>query len=474
MASVAASLGGAWSHPVKSSLPFSLTSTSRSLVLRRAELARRCGSPPADTAPAVSPTTAPPLASSAAETAGPNSPPSSGQPGGQASTSLTPPSAPRAGAESASAGSPTPVTAESSTEPVDSAVGSTSPPLSSASSAPSQPTSVSLGLRNGADDSLSSPPEPRSSEARGVLAGSSFAESAVHFAVCAKLGFPRWLAPKLNRCWDQVMGSCLVEIQKEIVDGKTRVRSTPSSLSGLAAFADVYAAQHPSQRFRAMFPNGAFFMSAGVLRRVRARRSSPKSDPLVEIVAECWLKYRGDRQGMAKVLVALYERMHWLVDSSVVLGLQPDLNPTSSADELALAYPLWQNGEQHPAPQLDSELYFDPSVPFAPPANLPWFPTSADWCEAVADIDVGEPWLAWWLRVPELHPYNMYFRPRHPGFPVFGSAESDLSQAQRLVDEDGDLAESAPPTRSPSAPTPANREGLDIFGSSEASPDVTL
>ncbi|GMF40996.1 unnamed protein product [Phytophthora fragariaefolia] len=159
MASVAASLGGAWSLPVKSSLPFSLTSTSRGLVLHRAKIARRCGSPPADTAPAVSPTTAPPLASSAAETAGSNSPPSSGQPGGQASTSLTPLSAHRAGAESASARSPTPVTAESSTEPEDSAVGSTSPPLSSASSAPSQPTSVSLGLRSGADDSLSSPPE---------------------------------------------------------------------------------------------------------------------------------------------------------------------------------------------------------------------------------------------------------------------------------------------------------------------------
>ncbi|GMF57302.1 unnamed protein product [Phytophthora fragariaefolia] len=52
------------------------------------------------------------------------------------------------------------------------------------------------------------------------------------------------------RGWDQVMGSCVVEIQKEIVDGKPRVRSTPSSLSGLAAFADVYAAQHPSQRLR--------------------------------------------------------------------------------------------------------------------------------------------------------------------------------------------------------------------------------
>ncbi|GMF62368.1 unnamed protein product [Phytophthora fragariaefolia] len=117
------------------------------------------GSPPADTVTVVSPTTAPQLAPSVAETAGPNSLSSSGQPGGQASALLTPPSAPRASAESTSARSPTPVTVEASTEPEDSAVGSTSPRLSSAFSAPTQPTSVSLGLRSGADDSLSLPPE---------------------------------------------------------------------------------------------------------------------------------------------------------------------------------------------------------------------------------------------------------------------------------------------------------------------------
>ncbi|GMF54701.1 unnamed protein product [Phytophthora fragariaefolia] len=137
----------------------SSTGTARNLNQATARAVSTSGAPPADTAPAVSPTTAPPVAPSAAETAGPNSPPSSGQPGDQTSTLLTPPSAPRAGAESASARSPTPVTAESSTEPEDSVVGSTLPPLSSASSAPSQPTSVSLGLRSGADDSLSLPPE---------------------------------------------------------------------------------------------------------------------------------------------------------------------------------------------------------------------------------------------------------------------------------------------------------------------------
>ncbi|GMF43590.1 unnamed protein product [Phytophthora fragariaefolia] len=276
-------------------------------------------------------------------------------------------------------------------------------------------------------------------------------------------------------CWDQVMGSCVVEIQKEIVDGKPRVRSTPSSLSGLAAFADV----------------PAIVPQVGSTRRDRG-------GGLAQV------PWRSSRNG--QVFVVLYEHMHWLVDSSVVLGLHPDLNPSSSADELALAYQLWQKysherkrrsdalrsvltelygtlyeavtefdaASNTPAPLLDSELYFDPSVPFAPPVNLPWFPTSADWCEAAVDIDVGEPWRAWWLHVPALHPYNMYFRPRHRGFPVFGSAEPDLSHVQRLVDEDSDLAESAPPTCSPSAPTPATREGLDIFGSSEASPDVTL
>ncbi|GMF39960.1 unnamed protein product [Phytophthora fragariaefolia] len=155
-------------------------------------------------------------------------------------------------------------------------------------------------------------------------------------------------------------------------------------------------------------------------KKARASSSAKASSP----PRPCWPKSRGDHHEMAKVFVALYERTHWLVNISVVLGLHPDLNPTSSDDELALAYQLWQKySHEHkrrsdalrsvltelygtlykavtefdaasntPAPQLDSELYFDPSVPFAPPATLSWFPTSADWCEAVLDIDVGEPW----------------------------------------------------------------------------------
>ncbi|GMF33968.1 unnamed protein product [Phytophthora fragariaefolia] len=117
------------------------------------------GPSPAGAAPAVSPNAAPPLASSVAETADPNSPPSSGRPDGQAATSLTPPSAFSAGAESASARSPTQATGEPSAGLDDSAVGSTQPPLSSACSTSSSPTSVGLGLLTGAADALSSASE---------------------------------------------------------------------------------------------------------------------------------------------------------------------------------------------------------------------------------------------------------------------------------------------------------------------------
>ncbi|KAE8972860.1 hypothetical protein PR002_g26378 [Phytophthora rubi] len=283
----------------------------------------------------------------------------------------------------------------------------------------------------------------------------------------------------------------------ETVDGKSCVKPTPSSPEGLAAFLDVTSTQHPCQRLRTKLPELGFFMSPKVLHRVESRRSSPKTAPPVEIVVECWLKCRGERPDLMKIFIALYERMHWVVDSSVILGLHPDLNPGRTPAELALPLKLWQqysherkrrsdalrpvlnelygtlyqaskvvdsaNGQ--PAPGLDPELYFDPSVPFAPPANLPWVPASADWCAASSLIDWDEPWRAWWLRQPALHPYNECFLPLHPEFPVFSSADFDHAQVRSLVAEDVDPSAPAPPLCSVQAPTPANREELSIFES---------
>ncbi|KAE8882511.1 hypothetical protein PF010_g23801 [Phytophthora fragariae] len=276
------------------------------------------------------------------------------------------------------------------------------------------------------------------------------------------------------RCWDNILASCSVAIEMETVDGKSCVKPTPSSPEGLAAFLDVTSTQHPCQRLRTKLPELGFFMSPKELHRVESRRSSPKTAPPVEIVVECWLKCRGERPDLMKIFIALYERMHWVVDSSVILGLHPDLNPGRTPAELALALKLWQqysherkrrsdalrpvlnelygtlyqaskvvdSANDQPAPGLDPELYFDPSVPFAPPANLP--------------------------------SYNECFLPLHPEFPVFSSADFDHAQVRSLVAEDVDPNAPTSPLWSAEAPTPANREELSIFESIlEASDDAS-
>ncbi|KAE9332204.1 hypothetical protein PR003_g14629 [Phytophthora rubi] len=308
------------------------------------------------------------------------------------------------------------------------------------------------------------------------------------------------------RCWDKILASCSVTIEMETIGGKSCVKPTPSSPEGPAAFLDVTSTQHPCQRLRSKLPDLVFFTSPSVLRRVKSRRASPKTAPPVEIVTECWLKCRGERPDLMKIFVALYERIHWVVDSSVILSLHPDLNPERTPAELALALKLWQqysherkrrsdalrpvlnelystlyqasksldSADNQPTPELDPELYFDPSVPFAPPANLPWVPFSADWCAASVLIDQEEPWRAWWLRQPALHPYNECFLPLHPEFPVFSPAEFDYDHVRRQVTEDLDPGAPTPPDCSTKAPTPANREGLDIFQSIlEASDDAS-
>ncbi|GMF25858.1 unnamed protein product [Phytophthora fragariaefolia] len=115
------------------------------------------------------------------------------------------------------------------------------------------------------------------------------------------------------RCWDQVMGSCVVEIQKETVDGKPLVRSTPSSQSGLTALADVPA--------------------------IVPQVGSSRQDRGGVLAQAPWRSPRNG-QGVDRPL-----RAHTLARGFMRRSrspLHPDLNPTSSADELALAYQLWQ------------------------------------------------------------------------------------------------------------------------------------
>ncbi|KAG3083494.1 hypothetical protein PI125_g19733 [Phytophthora idaei] len=42
-----------------------------------------------------------------------------------------------------------------------------------------------------------------------------------------------------------------------------------------------------------------------------------------------------------RFFVALYERRHWLVGSSVLMGIHPDLNPSATPEELTEMSELW-------------------------------------------------------------------------------------------------------------------------------------
>ncbi|KAG2982050.1 hypothetical protein PC121_g22770 [Phytophthora cactorum] len=42
-----------------------------------------------------------------------------------------------------------------------------------------------------------------------------------------------------------------------------------------------------------------------------------------------------------RFFVALYERRHWLVKSSVLMGLHPDLNPSTTPEGLTEMFDLW-------------------------------------------------------------------------------------------------------------------------------------
>ncbi|KAI9991619.1 hypothetical protein PInf_016962 [Phytophthora infestans] len=218
-----------------------------------------------------------------------------------------------------------------------------------------------------------------------------------------------------------------------------------------------------------------------------------------------WVKLRGDSPldsagrpiqtdgQMTRYFVALYERRHWIVESSVLMGLHPDVNPAATPAQLAEVYELWlvykrerkrrsdtlrslvvavydqlysavtQKLGDEPAPLVDAEVYFDPSVPHYSPVNLSWVPSGRDWVQCAHDVDLAEPWRAWWLTDPAVHPYNTCFHARNVDFLVFAPRGMDPQVVDDAIEEDFDLAEPAPPAYAPGAPTRLNRQGIHIF-----------
>ncbi|GMF53891.1 unnamed protein product [Phytophthora fragariaefolia] len=135
----------------------------------------------------------------------------------------------------------------------------------------------------------------------------------------------------------------------------------------------------------------------------------------MEKLAEVWIKLRGEIPNWAdsgnsaslarndhptRYFVALWERTHWIVESSVMMGLHPSQQASSSYEGIAAMYTEWSKYKLNrkrrsdalrglmttisdnlfsavmkvvdgvPAPDVDAEVYFEPSVPVYPLVNL--------------------------------------------------------------------------------------------------------
>ncbi|EGZ13522.1 hypothetical protein PHYSODRAFT_335275 [Phytophthora sojae] len=322
----------------------------------------------------------------------------------------------------------------------------------------------------------------------------------------AQLSDIRFVHYGSRRCWEAILSHQTAKVTVDDASAKGSVPVTLCSLAEIKAFADVYHPDHPAQRLLRLLPKTPIFFSPQVLDDAKRRlTNSVKSVTLMERLAEVFVKIRGeapnsvcDKEGPTKFFVALFERCHWMVESSVLMGLHPAFHTGLPYHVIAEMYDTWvlyklarkRRGDALrslmpilpddlftavmkllgglAAPEIDAELFFEPSVPLYPLVNLAWIPAGRDWCAEAESIDDSEPWRAWWLTDPATHPYNTRFRTRNLEFMVFAPAGVDPRLVEDAVDEDVDLDEPAPPQISSSAPTPVNRAGIHIFQGCEA------
>ena len=199
------------------------------------------------------------------------------------------------------------------------------------------------------------------------------------------------------RCWRAILSHHEAEVKRDPSGGKLWVRPTPISASGVTAFADIFSASHPCQQLLEAIPAEPIFVSAATFHRAVASHQKPRS--LLDIVLDCWLKFKARRPASLRFYVAMWERTHWIVDSSVMLGLHPSQNPGVDIHDLDNALALWfdysrerkrradairpvlkdwystlfeaasSSNSAGPAPQLDAELFFEPTVPLPPMAS---------------------------------------------------------------------------------------------------------
>ncbi|GMF48459.1 unnamed protein product [Phytophthora fragariaefolia] len=296
------------------------------------------------------------------------------------------------------------------------------------------------------------------------------------------------------RCWEKIMSSCAVSVTMEKTAYGERIKPTPCSIAGLAAFMDVDDSGHPWRSVLRLLPQSLFFVDDSVLEvcpPVEKGKRSKKPGSLLEVLSHEWCKSRGVVR--EDILLALWERMHWIVESSVNIWLAEAFLASERTSRIDYEFTaLWKSLKDYlfgrkkrsdllrltvkvlgdavvgaanhkidglSAPLVDTEVCFDPAIPFCPPVNLPWFPRTADCIAEAVRIGKHEPWRLWWLTAPGRHPYNTIFRLYHPEFPLFVPEGADSEMVAACVEDERLIAEPEPPALHPITPAPVNRPG---------------
>ncbi|GMF57367.1 unnamed protein product [Phytophthora fragariaefolia] len=125
-----------------------------------------------------------------------------------------------------------------------------------------------------------------------------------------------------KRCWEKIMSSCAVSVTMEKTADGERIKPTPCSIAGLAAFMDVDDSGHPWRSVLRLLPHSLFFVDDSVLEvcpPVEKGKRSKKPGSLLEVLSHEWCKSRGVVR--EDILLVLWERMHWIVVSSVNIWL---------------------------------------------------------------------------------------------------------------------------------------------------------
>ncbi|GMF54443.1 unnamed protein product [Phytophthora fragariaefolia] len=183
----------------------------------------------------------------------------------------------------------------------------------------------------------------------------------------------RSLSSMVLRYWEKILGSCVVSVIMEKTADCERVRSTPDNIAGIAAFMDVDDPGHPLRLILRLLPHSHIVVDDSVLdvcSLVEKGKRSKKLGSLLKVLSHEWCnridyEFTALWKSLMDYLLSRKQRSDLLRLAVKVFG-----------DAVVGAANHTIHGQ--PAPLDETEVCFDPTIPFSPPVNLPWFPRTAD------------------------------------------------------------------------------------------------